>query len=227
MSELRLQCIDDLNRSDHFYLDENDKCYYWGEYTKEEEGSYKSPVKSLICNLKKSPLQRTERHYYYKTRDIDSIASKFKMMLNDSYLRQATFIPIPPSKTREHLEYDDRLLKILNKMTQGLSADVRELVSQIVSTPATHDLSRKPNPEELLLNYAIDEAKQHPTPLTIGVFDDLLTTGSHFKAMKSLLQGVYPGVSITGIFIARRVPEAPVSGMPDPSLDDWYVRKFP
>lgn len=39
------------------------------------------------------------------------------------------------------------------------------------------------------------------------VFDDLLTTGAHFKAMKSALMERFAAAKITGVFLARRVPE--------------------
>ena len=41
----------------------------------------------------------------------------------------------------------------------------------------------------------------------IGFFDDVLTTGAHFKAVQALLQSQFPQTEIVGLFIARRVPE--------------------
>ncbi|QXP89654.1 hypothetical protein [Methylococcus capsulatus] len=46
-----------------------------------------------------------------------------------------------------------------------------------------------------------------PPPKVIGLFDDVLTTGAHFKATQSMLQETFPGVRVIGLFIARRVPE--------------------
>jgi hypothetical protein len=40
----------------------------------------------------------------------------------------------------------------------------------------------------------------------IVVFDDLLSGGSHFAAMKIGLSRLFPGVRISGVFLARRVP---------------------
>ena len=42
----------------------------------------------------------------------------------------------------------------------------------------------------------------------IGLFDDVLTTGAHFRAASAVLKQSFPGVRIVGLFIARRVPEA-------------------
>jgi len=43
-------------------------------------------------------------------------------------------------------------------------------------------------------------------PKHIGLFDDVITAGSHFRAAKDLLQDRFPEAKIVGIFVARRVP---------------------
>ena len=43
---------------------------------------------------------------------------------------------------------------------------------------------------------------------SIGLFDDVITTGAHFKAAKSLLTERFGDVAIYGIFVARRVPRS-------------------
>lgn len=39
----------------------------------------------------------------------------------------------------------------------------------------------------------------------IIIFDDVLTMGSHFKAIKLLLQDAYPHKKVCGLFIARSI----------------------
>jgi predicted amidophosphoribosyltransferase len=41
----------------------------------------------------------------------------------------------------------------------------------------------------------------------IALFDDVLTTGCHFRAAKSILEKSFHEVEIIGLFIARRAPE--------------------
>jgi hypothetical protein len=89
----------------------------------------------------------------------------------------------------------------------GLNLDIRQLVLQKDSALAAHESQNRPRPHEIAENYIIDERVTSPNPITIGVFDDLLTTRSHFKAMKSVLLERFPGARITGVFLARRVPE--------------------
>jgi predicted amidophosphoribosyltransferase len=50
----------------------------------------------------------------------------------------------------------------------------------------------------------VDESLVSPTPVQIGVIDDVLTNGSHFVAAKRVLQRRFPGVPVIGIFFARR-----------------------
>jgi orotate phosphoribosyltransferase len=48
----------------------------------------------------------------------------------------------------------------------------------------------------------------NPAPEKIVVFDDVLTGGSHFKAMKIVLRQRYPEVDIIGLFLARSIHPA-------------------
>lgn len=82
--------------------------------------------------------------------------------------------------------------------------------------PAAHESTQRPTVEDLLGVYQIDERLVSPQPTSIGIFDDVLTAGTHFVAVKTMLSGRFPGVPILGCFIARRV-------FPDPFeefLDD-------
>jgi len=66
--------------------------------------------------------------------------------------------------------------------------------------PEGHRLS----PEERERLLTVDESLVSPTPVQIGVIDDVLTNGSHFVAAKRVLQRRFPGVPVIGIFFARR-----------------------
>jgi hypothetical protein len=63
----------------------------------------------------------------------------------------------------------------------------------------------RPTPEALIANYEIVEELVTPAPRVIAVVDDLLTAGAHFNAMKTVLVGRFPSVSVIGIFLARRI----------------------
>jgi predicted amidophosphoribosyltransferase len=117
-------------------------------------------------------------------------------------------VPIPPSKSKSDALYDDRLVRMVRGIRAQPALDVRELVLQRTSTVAVHDQENRPTPKQIQANYAIDPAIRDPVPQVIGLFDDVLTTGAHFRAASTTLQQSFPGVRIVGLFIARRVPEA-------------------
>jgi len=83
--------------------------------------------------------------------------------------------------------------------------DVRELVVQRSSLRAAHESDQRPSVDDLLRVYQVDENLANPPPRWIGVFDDVVTAGTHFVAMKKVLSDRFPGVRISGFFIARRV----------------------
>jgi hypothetical protein len=203
----RLTKIDDLARPDHFYLTAADECYFLGEYTARKGYAF-SATNQLILNFKKSMDKRATAQWRYKEKAIEEAAAAFRAALNKEWLDGATLVPIPPSKSKNDALYDDRLVRMLHGIRAQPALDVRELIVQRVSTAAVHDQENRPTPEQIQANYAIDPAIRDPDPRVIGLFDDVLTTGAHFRAASAALQQSFPGVKIIGLFIARRVPEA-------------------
>jgi len=70
-------------------------------------------------------------------------------------------------------------------------------------------LSDDPRNISALLNkMRLDRSLLQPVPQAICVFDDVLTTGAHFKATQMWLRTEFPHVPLAGLFLARRAPEA-------------------
>ncbi|NOD95414.1 hypothetical protein GS636_21660 [Ruegeria sp. HKCCD4884] len=202
---MRLSEIDDHNRGDHSYLTPHDECFYLLEYTSGRDFRF-SKANQIISNLKKKPSERLSKGgYHYKAQVIRQASNTLRGALDPGWLRTSTLIPVPGSKCFGHPDYDDRMEQICRGIQEGL--DVRNLVTQTVSTEAAHEAGNKPRPsvDELVDIYQIDENLCDPSPTDIGVFDDVLTAGTHFKAMKAVLNRRFPGVRVTGFFIARRV----------------------
>lgn len=204
----RLTKIDELTRGDHSYLSESDECYFFGDYTA-RKGFAHSATNSLILNLKKPTKFRNSASWRYKTGAISSLAQAFSQNLGNS-LGTITLVPVPPSKIKTDPEYDDRLVSMLSMLQAPANTrtDVRELVIQSCGMPASHDSSNRLPPEEWEKVYGIDETLATPLPAWIGIVDDLLVTGSRFRAMSNVLARRFPKARITGLFVARRVPEA-------------------
>ncbi|MEG5551162.1 hypothetical protein UXO11_16355 [Enterobacter wuhouensis] len=128
-----------------------------------------------------------------------------------------TFVPVPPSKCRTDAAYDDRMTAIL-RAAQALSPDLdfRELVLQNQSTAASHASTvNRPTPNEIMANNNVDSNLLAECRENIVIFDDVLTAGSHFKAMKQFLRQYLPEANILGLFVARTAREADITSLFD------------
>lgn len=216
---IRIQKVSDVFLPDHHYLSVDDDCGFIREYTPGERFDY-SDTNSHIANIKKKPSTRRAPGYKYKAKSINVLAAELGEALKDDWLRIGTIVPIPPSKAQNHPDYDDRLVRILRGMGKNFPVDIRELVVQKETIRASHESpDDRPTPDELYDNYEIDLSKKDPTPVEILVFDDVLTAGSHYRAVHRLLSETYPGVKISGCFIARCVRTSPVDDFHDDDLD--------
>jgi len=203
-----LRLIDPLTASDHSYLDPtSDECYFIGEYTARQGYDY-SKINSLILNFKK-PIDRADRREWpYKEKAIQQAANAFRKALIPRNTKFPTFVPIPPSKERNDPLYDDRLTQMLRAIQIRLSLDVRELIVQTESTTPSHARNVRPTPDEIKALYRIEERLTAPDPRFIALVDDVLTTGAHFRAARSVLSDRFPGKRIIGLFLARCARDA-------------------
>lgn len=205
---LRVQKIDSTNIGDHAFLTPDDDCYYVFEKTAHRDYSF-SLANSLISNIKKKPSDRGKRGFEYKARDMERCSIWLRKLISTEWLQQGTMVPIPPSKAKDHPDYDDRMLRICKDIgTSAVPVDVRELVIQTKSFDADH--TKKPGEAritvaQLLEAYQINEDVAAPTPTAIAIVDDMLTAGKHYRAMHTVLRARFPDVPLFGLFIARRV----------------------
>ena len=202
----RLTKIDDLIRPDHSYLTDADACYFIGEYTAYRGYAY-SATNSLIFNFKKTMDRDGRPEWRYKEQAIQRAAAAFRMALNPEALDRLTFVPVPPSKAKGDPLYDDRLIRMLQAIRPRPPLDIRELIVLMESMVAVHGSDVRPTPERIEALYRFEEASAEPPPETIVIVDDILTTGAHFRAAKSVLSARFPEAAIIGLFIARRVPD--------------------
>ena len=204
----RLTKIDELTRGDHTFLDQSDECLFFGDYSA-RKGFAHSATNSLIANFKRPVKYKGHASWQYKIRDINAAAHAFSQNLGSAFSK-ITLVPIPPSKLKSDPEYDDRMIAMLRAMRApaGIAPDIRELVVQTKAMPAAHGNENRLPPKDWEAAYSIDETTAVPTPTWIGIIDDVLVTGCRFRAMSNVLKARFPQTRITGLFIARRVPEA-------------------
>ncbi|HEV7921293.1 MAG TPA: hypothetical protein VGR02_10950 [Thermoanaerobaculia bacterium] len=196
--------VDDLLRPLYAHLAASDQVYFLREYTS-GRGFTHSETNRLILNLKKSPDRRGRPEWRYKEEAIRHVAGEFRDSLNLQRLRSVTFVPMPPSKRKDDPLYDDRMLRVLHAFDEERQLDIRELLVLAESTEPAHATAARPTIEQLIANLEIDEDISHPPPTSIALVDDVLTTGAHFVAAKRVLATRFPGLSVRGLFVARRV----------------------
>ena len=202
---VRLSQIDESNLADHARLRADDTCYHLYEYTSGRNFAF-SQTNSRIVNLKKKPSSSSQAELAYKNGAIASCATELRDALNPAWLDIATLIPVPGSKDGTHPDFDDRMTRVCRGIRPGL--DVRELVLQRASVATAHETTageERVSVQGLLDVYEIQENLALPTPTSIGIVDDVLTAGTHYRAMHTVLAARFPNVPIIGIFIARRV----------------------
>jgi predicted amidophosphoribosyltransferase len=200
---MRLLQIDASNIADHARLTPQDVCYHIYEYTSGRNYKF-SKTNQLISNLKKKPTASDgERHW--KSQAVRQCAADLKAALDPKWLADATIVPIPGSKAKGDPDFDDRMEQIARLIRPG--QDVRNLVVQTESTVAAHEAAagQRIAVEELVAIYRIDETLTAPAPTKIVILDDVLTAGTHFRAMQTVLSHRFPQAQILGLFVARRV----------------------
>ena len=115
-------------------------------------------------------------------------------------------MPIPTSLSCSEPDYDDRLWRTLQLAFAGWQADVRCLLRQRCSTAPDHRAARRLPADALQGLISLDARSLAAAPLRAGIvlFDDLLTSGKHYRCCEGHLRAWFPGVPISGCFIARR-----------------------
>ncbi len=199
---MRLQ---NLDPKAYQWLSSTDKCWHYGEYT--SEGGYNaSETNRLITNLKKKPTA-SPNELYYKGKAIAHWGDLLRVLIGvDNFSRDLTFVPMPGSKPSGHVDFDDRMLRVLQRMALGVaSPDVRPLLVQTVERQPQHHGHRLA-PQELVQSLGVDPAHLVvPLRGVVFVVDDVITMGASFAAAKQKLINL-PGVKeVRGLFLAKTV----------------------
>lgn len=98
----------------HSDLESSDSCYYLRDYI-QGKGWQGGQTNDLILNLKKSVTFKNKSSYVYKKEAISKVAWEISQQLKVyRNIDDFVFSPVPPSKAKNHPEYDDRLTQVLN-----------------------------------------------------------------------------------------------------------------
>jgi hypothetical protein len=206
---LRLSKIDSHNRGDHSQLDTSDEgsVYYWREYAAWKDYSF-SETNQRIKNFKITPAagRANPQRGHHKEGALHLLAGEVaKFIVPTVVLHGATIVPIPPSKLVGDPDHDDRIMRLLQRACSNHTVDIRQAIIHRQNMAADHEGTTRLTFSERLKLTCLDAALLRPIPKWVVIFDDVVTHGTHYKVAKHLLSAAWPGVPITGVFIARRV----------------------
>jgi hypothetical protein len=201
--------IDEAVRSEYSFIEPADSCFYVWEYMSHlwESGKPRPdytqyPANNLISNLQ-IPVSSQPNRIYWKNKAVQYAARAISTLLPESWRRaNATFVPVPPSKLESDPEYDPRLLDILRAVRPKLP-DIRSLVT--LNSEGFDSKQKGVRPADRAQHYCINDDGPGSEPKVLVLFDDILTTGCHFKAMEMVLGERFPDTTIFGLFLARTV----------------------
>lgn len=205
----RLTEIDELLRLDHGHLQPDDECWSIWEYTP-GKGFRHSPANQLVYNLKKGTELRETPQWYYKEKAIEFSGQAIARFIADpSIAADLVFVPTPPSAAKGDPRHDDRMLRVLHAAKAQLPwMSVHESVVQPTSMPASHLSDHRHSVAELVAAYEFIG----PVADAYIVVDDMLTLGTHFRAMKTAITAAVADATVYGLFLTRRVHDtAPAS----------------
>jgi hypothetical protein len=190
---------------EYHHLSEEDVCFHLWEYVK--GGSFQEyPTNQLIKNLQIPMAERANFRWNHKVNAIQYAASALGSVLPSDFSKDWTWVPMPPSVVRGDPAHDPRLGWVL-KIVKPAIADLRELVFQ---TETIQSKQKGISPEERARILEINEEVASPPPQRVIVFDDVIAGGSHFKAMKMVLQDRFPGLEVIAVFLTRTIrPQEP------------------
>jgi len=164
---------------EHCYLDTGDECYFTDEY----ECRHRQGIKPQILSLKRGNMSA-----------ITGMAEELALALPPEWAAGYTFVPMPPSSGAA-----SPLRSLIRRLPVR---DIRDLLVQVRDTPPSHD-GWRPTPEQRVRLMTLNELEVDPEPRALVIVDDVLATGSHFRAAKMLVRQRWPNMRVIGLFLAR------------------------
>lgn len=203
-----------LDNDSYTYFSDDDECYHYGEYT--SGGGFKASVtNNKIFSLKTKPTASSGA-LYHKQQAIAYWGSVISATINIARIvGSTTFVPMPCSKSEDHADYDDRMLRVLQVLKRSHpTIDIRPILTQTTARPSQHQGGRL-RPSQLMQSMEIND-KYLNTPLNrnIIILDDVVTMGASFNAAKTIISKQPEVNKVIGLFLAKTV-------WPRSELDDF------
>ncbi len=207
--ETSLQRLTEDQRAEHAFLQPDDEIYFLCDYHPGRDGGVGN---RLILDFK-TDINEARLTYWVgrqKSRATRTLAEEVRHVWPSAWGEDTRAVPVPPSGPWDHPDYDPRLTDLLK--IAGISfSDIMVLTDFF---KPIHLETARPSPADLAATYRVARrALPQRRPARWVIFDDVLTTGRHFRAMDQVLRAAFPKAQIAGLFLARRVEAPPTLGL--------------
>ena len=199
----RWQLVTDMSASNHRCLEPSDICVYYRVKEKHVYGSF-TETNSIVTNFKKKPsiCRSNQRMTEYKEDGVRTITKDVLSLFSRKRSGRFLLVPAITSKACDDVEYDNRLVRVCRAVSDKLdNVDCLDLLSVNESIASAHaggsrsiDFIRS----KIVVSPGYDLGGYD----YVFIFDDVLTTGAHFKACQLELEREY-GIRACGLFWAR------------------------
>jgi predicted amidophosphoribosyltransferase len=202
--------LDEASRADHIYLGAADRCAFLAQYCSGSDDIRDGSCRRLIRTFKCEPSRALSdrRRARDKQGAIATLSSWLRQAVQRRLAESCTWVPIPPSQRAEDPDFDDRLARTLLRAFEGYDVDIRRLLYQTRSTQRDHTGRARLSEQTLfdILRVDGDQLMLRALRGRVVLFDDVLTSGKHFKCCERRLREVLPDAPIAGVFLMRRAP---------------------
>lgn len=202
--------IGKVNSFNHRELEPDDVCLFLHTrethaYGEIEQWSY--PYRT-VENFKISPhaLSAKPARRKYKEEAVRIVADDLAMLFRDSDpYTKLLLVPAVTSKAKSDPNYDDRLPRVCEMVASRFpNVDWVELLSarQTIASAHTGDGTR--DVDALLANIAVVPGFPVGDYASVLIFDDVISSGAHFKACERAIKSVYgEHTPVKGVFWSR------------------------
>ena len=185
------------------HIKDDDVCIYAREYVTGGYGYKGGPTNQLIINFKKAPpLKINTSKWKYRENAVKQFKEDIEILLEST--SQAVITSIPSSKKKNHPEYNNRFEDLFKEILKSHSQWIIEWPVEIKKTISASRCQGNRDPKSIKKNYFWRGFKNKP-PEELYIFDDVLVSGAHFRAISDFLkENNYTG-KIIGVFWAKAV----------------------